>query len=344
MSKRECSAKQKNTMKKLSLSLLCLMVAIPMVAQKKLKVVSTASMIYDMTINISGDLVDNEMIVPIGGDPHKYEPKPSDALLISEADQVFMNGLTFEGWILKLIKNSGSSAVVDTVTAGIDPISHSKYADAYDPHAWMDVSLSIKYIDNIRDALIRLDPKNKEAYTNNHKAYKEKLLELDSYIINRVKEIPEENRVIITTHDAFAYYGRRYGIRLEALMGISTETDATSQDMVRVSKAIEQYNVPALFVESTINPKIVEQIAKDNNIAIGGELYTDSIGGPETEGNSYYNMMKHNTDTIVEALKGDKFSKTKFQSQSEKSNLPIYAVVGVCLLLLLIPIVMRLNK
>jgi ABC-type Zn uptake system ZnuABC Zn-binding protein ZnuA len=324
--------------------IICLLGSIPVLAQKKLKVISTASMIYDMAVNISGDLVDNQMIVPIGGDPHKYEPKPSDAKLIADADQVFINGLTFEGWILKLIKNSGSSAAVDTVTRGIDPISHSKYADAYDPHAWMDVSLSIQYIDNIRDALIRLDPNNKLTYINNHKTYKEKLIELDQYISDRVKEIPEENRVIITTHDAFAYYGRRYGLRLEALMGISTETDATSQDMVRVSKAIKQYNVPALFVESTINPKIVEQIAKDNNIAIGGELFTDSIGGPDTEGNSYYNMMKHNTDTIVEALKGDKFSKTRFQSQSEKSNLPIYLVVGVFLLLLLIPIVLRLNK
>jgi len=343
MSKRRCSAKTKNTMKNLIL-FICLVASIPMVAQKKLKVVSTASMIYDMAVNISGDLVDNEMIVPIGGDPHKYEPKPSDAKLIADADQVFINGLTFEGWILKLIKNSGTSAAIDTVTTGIDPISHSKYADAYDPHAWMDVTLGIKYIDNIRDALITLDPDNREAYTNNHKAYKKKLLDLDAYIIKRVNEIPEENRVIITTHDAFAYYGRRYGIRLEALMGISTETDATSQDMVRVSKAIKQYNVPALFVESTINPKIVEQIAKDNNIAIGGELFTDSIGGPETEGNSYFNMMKHNTDTIVEALKGDKFSKTRFQAQSEKSNLPIYLGVAALLLLLLIPIIMKLNK
>jgi hypothetical protein len=114
--------------------------------------------------------------------------------------------------------------------------------------------------------------------------------------------------------------------------------------MVRVSKAIKEFNVPALFVESTINPKIVEQIAKDNNISIGGELYTDSIGGPETEGNSYYNMMKHNTDTIVEALKGNKNSETKYTSQSEGSNLLMYIGVSVLLLILLLIIILKFNK
>jgi len=313
-------------------------------AQDKLQVVSSASMIYDMVKNITGDLVDNKLIVPIGGDPHLYEPKPSDAKLVADADQIFINGLTFEGWILELIANSGTSAIIDTVTIGIDPISNSKYANAYDPHAWMDVGLSLQYIDNIKDAMIKLDPTNATAYIDNHKRYKSKLLELDEYIEKRIQEIPEDQRVIITTHDAFAYYGRRYGLQLEALMGISTETDATSTDMVRVSKAIKKYKVPALFVESTISPKIVEQIAKDNGISIGGELYTDSIGGPETEGNSYYNMMKHNTDTIVEALKGEKFSETRYQTQSKGSNLTTYLLIGLILLLLLIPIIMKINK
>lgn len=313
-------------------------------AQDKLKVVSSASMIYDMVKNISGDLVDNELIVPIGGDPHLYEPKPSDAKLVADADQIFINALTFEGWILELIENSGTSAKIDTVTKGINAIANTKYTNAYDPHAWMDVGLSLQYIDNIKDALVKLDPNNATLYISNHKQYRAKLEELDKYIEKRIQEIPEDQRVIITTHDAFAYFGRRYGLQLEALMGISTETDATSADMVRVSKAIKKYKVPALFVESTISPKIVEQIAKDNNIAIGGELFTDSIGGPETEGNSYYNMMKHNTDTIVEALKGEKFAETRYQSQSEKSNLPTFLLIGLVLLLLLIPIIMKLNK
>ena len=195
--------------------------------------------------------------------------------------------------MLKLIENSGSKAIVDTITLGIKPISHSEYDNAYDPHAWMDVNLGLQYIENIKDAFIKLDPENKDAYIQNHKIYHDKLAELDKYILYRIKEIPAKNRVIITTHDAFTYYGERYGIKLEALMGISTESDATSQDMIRVSKAIKNFNVPALFLESTINPKIVQQIASDNNVAIGGELFTDSMGGPESKGNTYYLSLIH---------------------------------------------------
>lgn len=313
-------------------------------AEEKLKIVSTASMIYDMAKNITGDLAVNEVIVPIGGDPHLYEPKPSDAKMIAEADLLLINALTFEGWILDLIKNSGANAAIDTVTLGIDAIASSQYENAYDPHAWMDVSLALVYIRNIKDAVIALDPNNRSVYEKNYDNYKAKLLDLDRYIIERIKEIPKDKRVIITTHDAFAYYGRRYGLKLEALMGISTESDATAADMRRVSEAIKSFDVPALFVESTISPKIVEQIAKDNNISIGGELFTDSIGGPETEGNSYYDMMKHNTDTIVDALTGKKLSKTKYTSKSEGSNTWLYALVILALLLLLIPLILKLNK
>lgn len=312
--------------------------------QKKFKIVSSASMFYDMAQNISGDLMEHDLIVPIGGDPHTYEPRPSDAKLIAEADLILINGLEFEGWMLKLIENSGTKAIVDTITLGIEPISHSKYANAYDPHAWMDVNLGLQYIENIKNAFIKLDPDNKNAYMQNHKSYYQKLTELDLYIKNRIQEIPKENRVIITTHDAFAYFGKRYGLNLEALMGISTETDATSQDMIRVSKAIKNFNVPALFVESTINPKIVQQIANDNNIAIGGELFTDSMGGPESEGNTYYKMMKHNTDIVVDALKGNKFAETKFKSEAKGTNPMVYVAFGVTLLLLLIPIILKLNK
>jgi len=331
-------------MKNTLITILLLVSTFYIQAQEKIKIVSTASMIYDMAKNITGDLAENEVIVPIGGDPHLYEPTPSDAKMIAKADLLLINALTFEGWILDLIKNSGANAVIDTVTLGVNPIASSEYENAFDPHAWMDVSLGLIYIENIKDAVIALDPNNKESYIKNYEAYREKLIGLDKYIKQRIQEIPAKKRVIITTHDAFAYFGRKYGLKLEALMGISTETDATAADMKRVSEAIKSFNVPALFVESTISPKIVEQIAKDNDISIGGELFTDSIGGPETEGNSYYDMMKHNTDTIVDALTGKKNSKTKYTSQSEGSNFLLYGIVIIVLLLLLIPFIMKLNK
>ncbi len=328
---------------KVFLSLVSLLLVNGLYCQDKLTVVSSASMIYDMAKNISGDLVDNRLIVPIGGDPHLYEPTPSDAKLVNEADQIFINGLTFEGWILELIKNSGTSAKLDTVTNGIVPLASADYENAYDPHAWMDVSKGIQYCTNIKNALVLLDPANAEAYQANYEAYKKKLQGLDSYIVKRINEIPKDQRVIITTHDAFAYFGKRYGLRLEALMGISTEEDATSSDIIRVSKAIKDYNVPALFIESTINPKLVKQIADDNDVKIGGELFADSLGDEKSGAHSYYDMMKKNVDTMVDALTGEHISGTRDQSEG-KSRISIFLVIGLIMLSLLVILIMRMNK
>ncbi|NNF20807.1 MAG: zinc ABC transporter solute-binding protein, partial [Saprospiraceae bacterium] len=271
-------------------------------AAQKPKVVCSASMIWDITKNIAGDHVEHGLIVPIGGDPHLYEPTPADAQLVYEADLIFINGLTFEGWILELIANSGTKAITDTVTSGIVPISSSKYKDSFDPHAWMDVKNGQIYARNIKDALISLLPDKADEFNANFQTYTKKLKELDDYIIKRISEIPEEKRVLITSHDAFEYYGKRYGLRLEAMMGISTESEAQTSDMIRISKTIKETGIPAIFIESTINPKLIQQVAKDNSVMIGGELYADSIGDEDSHGNSYINMLKHNTDVIVDAL------------------------------------------
>ena len=312
-------------------------------AQDKLKVVSSASMMYDMVENIAGDLVENKVIVPIGGDPHLYDPTPSDAILVNNADYIIINGLTFEGWILELIANSGTTAVVDTVTNGVKAIQSGKYANAYDPHAWMDVSNGLVYIKNIKDGLIKLDPSNASTYEQNYEAYKAKLESLDKYIEDRIKEIPDGKRVLITSHDAFAYFGKRYGLRLEAIQGMSTEAEAQTSDVIRIVNVIKETQVPAIFVESTINPKLIQQIAKDNNVVIGGELFADSIGDEESGGNSYYGMLKKNTDTIVDALKGEKISETKYTHESSKGWL-LYTLMGVLFLIGILVLVFKMNN
>lgn len=312
-------------------------------SQSKPKVVCSASMMYDMVKNIAGDAVENNVIVPIGGDPHLYNPTPTDAILVTAADYIVINGLTFEGWILELVANSGTTAVVDTVTHGIVPIQSGKYKNAFDPHAWMDVSNGLIYIENIKDGLIKLDPGNKQLYEKNYLTYKAKLEGLDKYIENRIKEIPIDKRVLITSHDAFAYYGKRYGLQLEAIQGMSTEAEAQTSDVLRIVDVIKKTNVPAVFIESTINPKLIQQIAKDNNVAIGGELFADSIGDEESGGNSYYDMLKKNTDTIVEALKGEKLGETKYTHDSSNS-IWLYALLGISFLLGIIVVVLKLNK
>ncbi|MEZ5058669.1 MAG: zinc ABC transporter substrate-binding protein [Saprospiraceae bacterium] len=293
-------------MKKLIICIGLLFFALQAQTQKPFKVVATASMIADMAENISGGLVDVETIVPIGGDPHIYEPTPSDAALVASADLILMNGLTFEGWLKELIENSGTSAKSILVTEGIAPIQSTQYENASDPHAWMAANNGIVYIDNITKALMELDPENAKSYEFNFKMYKQQLTDMDIYIQKEISKIPEERRVLITSHDAFQYFGRRYGVRLESVLGTSTDADVQTSDIIRLNKVIKESGVPAVFIESTINPKLLNQIAKDNNVKIGGKLFSDSIGDKDSEAPTYLDMLKHNTDAIVAALTGNK--------------------------------------
>jgi len=300
-------------------------------AQEKLNIVASASMISDMAQQIIGPLHDVEMIVPIGGDPHLHEPTPSNARMVANADLVFINGLTFEGWINELIENSGTSASVITVTKGVQPLTSQTYKNSADPHAWMDVSNAITYVENIANAIIKLDPKNKSVYQERLENYKAQLVSLDMEIENSIKSIPERQRILITSHDAFQYYGKRYGIRLEAIMGISTEAQAQTADITRVNRVIREQGVPAIFIESTINPKMMQQLAQDNKISIGGKLYADSLGDKDSPASTYIDMLRYNTQTITAAL-----TESVTIDDSEHTNTTNYKfIIGLGLVLLI---------
>jgi len=289
-------------MKKQLLLLICISWTILSNAQDRPKVLATASMISDMAQVIAGDKLEIGLIVPVGGDPHLYEPTPKDASKIYKSDLVLKNGMTFEGWITELIETSGTKAEVVTVTNGINAIQSLDYANSVDPHAWMDVKNGLVYIDNINKALKKLDPANAEYFQLNYETYRKELIELDRYISDRIKEIPAKKRVLITSHDAFQYYGRAYGLELKSVLGTSTDAEVQTSDISSLYNAIEVTGVPAIFVETTINPKLLEQVAEDNGIVIGGSLYADSIGPEGSDGDSYFNMMKVNTDKIANAL------------------------------------------
>lgn len=271
-------------------------------AQAKLKVVSSCSIFEDMARNIAGDLIELESIVPIGGDPHLHSPTPRDARLVQGADMILINGLTFEGWIEELIENSGTKGETVLITKGVKPIQSQIYKDSSDPHAWMAANNGLIYIKNIADALIKADPKHADQYTAKYNDYKAKVSEADAFIRSEITKIPESKRVLITSHDAFSYFGNEYGLQVEPIIGVSTEADVQTADMIRVAKTIRDKKVPALFVESTINPKILQQIAKDNDIQIGGELFADSLAEPDDEAGSYVGMLLHNAKTIVKGL------------------------------------------
>jgi ABC-type Zn uptake system ZnuABC Zn-binding protein ZnuA len=316
-------------------------------AQDKIKIISSASMFTDMAENIMTDDFTISTIVPIGGDPHKYNARPSDASRVSKADIVLINGLTFEGWITELIENAGSKAKIVTLTDGVTPISSIDYANSSDPHAWMDAENALIYIKNIYDVLLAFKPDSKAQLDANYEKYKAEIIALDEEIQTKINSIPEAKRVLITSHDAFQYYGSKYGVQLEAIMGISTEAEAQTSDITRVSKVIKESKVPSVFVESTINPKMLKQIAKDNKVGIGGELFADSLDDPEKPAGTYIGMLRHNTNTIVEGLtKGPQEEikeETKVDDLLDPKNMPLglKIILGLSAIGILIKVILK---
>lgn len=268
-------------------------------------VVASASIFADMAEVISGGLVDVKMVVPIGGDPHIYEPTPSDVQLVNQADMILINGMTFEGWMNELIENSGTKARTILITQGVEAIESEEYENSSDPHAWMSAKNGLIYVANIRDALIQLDPENAEIYRFNAGLYQQQIQDLDHYIQAQIASVPEAQRILITSHDAFRYYGRRYGIQVEAALGTSTDAEVRTEDVRRLTETIRNSGVKAIFVESTINPKLIRQIADDNGVIIGGSLFADSLGDSLSLASTYLKMLRHNTDVVVKGLLGE---------------------------------------
>lgn len=300
--------------------------------EEKPLVVATASIFADMAENIAGDEVEIRSIVPIGGDPHIYDPTPSDAQIVAQADLILKNGLTFEGWLAELIENSGTKGETVLITEGITPIGSQSYAGSTDPHAWMDAQNGLVYLENIKNALVRLMPDLREQFEFNYGVYRRQLEDMHLYIQKETEKIPVAQRILITSHDAFQYYGRRYGIRLESVLGTSTDAQVQTSDMKRLVQTINENNVPAVFIESTINPKLLRQLAEDNNVVVGGELFADSLGDRDSPASTYLQMLQHNTDTIVKALSQERKKETVSNTKSVQTpNWLLWIVLGVLL-------------
>ena len=305
-----------------------------LVSAEKPLVVSTASIFADMTVQIGDSLIEVKSIVPIGGDPHTYDPKPSDLVLLSKASLIFKNGLTFEKWMDKLFDNSGTDAKVIRITEGIIPIGSDSYENTTDPHAWMDAENGLIYAKNIYEALLELLPEQKAFLTKRYEAYCAELKSTELFIKEQIASIPENQRILITSHDAFKYYGKKYGLRLESILGTSTDAEAQTRDIERLVSIIKTNEVPAVFIETTVNPKMLKQIATDNNIQIGGSLYSDSIGDKDSEAPTYLDMLRFNTKTITEALTMTRPQLVQ-KNNDASSMAKIFVIIGAGLLIVL---------
>ncbi|MEW6144176.1 MAG: zinc ABC transporter substrate-binding protein [Thermodesulfobacteriota bacterium] len=276
-----------------------------------INVVATTGMIADIAQVVGGEHVKVRGLMGPGVDPHLYKASAGDVALLSGADLIFYNGLHLEGKmseIFEQMKKRGIDTVA--VTDGIDRSlleTPPQFQGNYDPHVWFDVTMWMTAVETVRDTLISEDPGNADYYRNNTDAYLKELSALNEYVAAKAKLLPEDKRVLITAHDAFNYFGRRYGFEVRGLQGISTVAEAGTQDVQNLAAFIVERKIPAIFVESSVPPKFIEAVqaavqARGFDVKVGGSLYSDAMGNPGTPDGTYIGMVRHNIDTIVGAL------------------------------------------
>lgn len=309
-------------------------------AATQIPVVASFSILGDFVKEVGGDRVAVTTLVGPNGDAHVFQPAPADAKKVAGAKVVFVNGLGFEGWIDRLVKASGTKADVVVATKGIEPREmaeeedgheaahdhdkahdhdHDKHAEGkaqdhdhahdhahdhggIDPHAWQSVGNAKRYVANVRDALIAADPAGQATYEANAAAYTAKLEALDAEVKAAVAKIPADKRRIITSHDAFGYFGAAYGIEFVAPQGVSTEAEASAKDVARIIRQIKTEKIPAVFVENISDPRLVKRISEETGAKIGGELYSDALSDDKGPASTYIDMMNNNVRELSSAL------------------------------------------
>ena len=276
-----------------------------------IKAVCTIGMITDVARTIGGAHVDVEGLMGPGVDPHLYQAKASDLSKLQDADVIFFNGLHLEAKLGDLLVKMAADVKTVQVTSAIpEPALQSppEFQGQHDPHVWMDVALWKTIVNVVRDTYIELDPAHAEDFTTNAAAYLAELDKLDAYVKQRAAELDEKQRVLITAHDAFNYFGRAYGFTVRGLQGISTQAEAGTDDVQALVSYVVDNKIPAIFVESSVPRRNVEAVqaaarSRGWEVAIGGELYSDAMGDAASEDGTYIGMIRHNIDTIVDALK-----------------------------------------
>ena len=276
----------------------------------KLKVVATNSIIADITKNIAGDKIDLHSIVPIGQDPHEYEPLPDDVKKTSEANLILYNGINLEtggnAWFTKLVQNAKKEENKDyyAVSEGVDVIylEGQNEKGKEDPHAWLNLENGMIYAKNIAKQLEAKDPKNKDFYEANLKTYLEKLSKLDKEAKDKFNNIPKEKKMIVTSEGCFKYFSKAYNVPSAYIWEINTEEEGTPDQIKTLVEKLRKTKVPSLFVESSVDERPMQTVSKDTNIPIYEKIFTDSIAEPGQNGDSYYSMMKWNLDKISEGL------------------------------------------
>lgn len=280
----------------------------PVDAQTSVKVVASFSILTDMVKNVGGEHVEVTSLVGPDGDAHVYQPTPADARAIATAQVLIVNGFGFEGWMDRLVKVAAFKGVRVVATQGVTShtmteIEGGKKTKVTDPHAWQDLQRGMVYVRNVVEGLAKADPARASLYRANGDAYLAKLRELDAWIVTELSAVPKEKRQVITSHDAFAYFGRRYGVSFKAPVGFSTESEPSAKDVAALITQIQRQKIRAIFIENMSDPRLLQQLASEGGAAVGGTLYADALSAPDGPAATYIDMFRHNVRQLVPAMR-----------------------------------------
>jgi zinc/manganese transport system substrate-binding protein len=276
-------------------------------AADKIKVATSFSVLGDMVRQVGGDRVEVTSFVGPNGDAHVYEPTPGDAKTLLDAKILVVNGLGLEGWMSRLQKSSGFKGQVVTATKGIksrqmDEEEHGQTRKITDPHAWQSLANGKIYVQNIRDGLVAADPAGKDAYEANATKFLADIDAVEQTVKDSIAKLPPARRKIITTHDAFGYFGATYGMEFIAPEGVSTDSEASAKDVAKIIRQIKAQKIPAVFIENVTDHRLLDQIAKETGAKVGGTLYSDALSDANGPAATYLDMFRHNIATLTEAL------------------------------------------
>lgn len=276
----------------------------------KLNVVTTTSMITDLVKNIGGDHINLQGLMGSGVDPHLYKASEGDVTKLSSADIIFYNGLHLEGKLVEVfekMKNKKTIAIGEALDKNT-LIGSEYFASNYDPHIWFNVDYWIQATQFVVEKLSEAIPEQKTVFQANGSAYIKQLENLKTKLTTTIATLPKEQRILVTAHDAFNYFGKAFDFKVKGLQGLSTATEAGVKDVQKLSAFIIENKIKAIFIESSVPKRTIEALqaavnSKGHNVSIGGSLYSDALGNPETIEGTYIGMFEYNVNTIVNALK-----------------------------------------
>lgn len=277
------------------------------VTAKTLNVVASFSILGDMVHKVAGDNVHLTTLVGPDGDAHSFEPSPDDAALLAKADIVFLNGLGFESWFARLAAASGTKAVFVATSFGVSSRKMDEDGETVlDPHAWQNLANGLIYIRNIRDALIKADPAHQAEYTTNAERYMSEISALDTWTREQIQSLPRDKRKVITTHDAFGYFGAAYGVTFMAPEGLSTDAEPGARDLARLIDEIRSKKIRALFIENMTDPRMMQTIASETGAILpqgrDAELYSDALSASDGPAPTYLDMFRNNVPKLLAAM------------------------------------------